>query len=529
MSAALAAMIVASGVWVIGAQTPQITWQRARDHISKYRTILDSSGLVEIGAHMPPTVRRDSLRALCEGRNEAVKLSRESTLRRLRSLIPGDDPMTVEQQAVLQRYLGATASFAGDFNLAAQHFDAGRRVVESVLPDAPDLKRVYLGLVLSLAATHMRQGETANCLVAGSADRCLFPLRPGGIHMHPENAQAAIAQLGRYLQLEPEDLGVRWLLNLAYMLAGRYPQEVPPAYLLKPELFRSETPMPRFVDVARTTGLGRNSIAGGTIADDFDGDGLIDVFFTAVEYCTSARLYRNRGDGTFEDRTEAAGLQEQFGGINATQTDYNNDGRLDVFIMRGGWESAMRNSLLRNNPDGTFTDVTREAGLLDATHATHSVAWADFDNDGWLDVFVAHELTPSQLFRSRGDGTFEDVTGRAGVDRTTFTKGIVAGDYDGDGFPDLYLSNMFGDNILYRNNGNGTFTDVSERAGVQKPFASFPTWFFDYDNDGKLDIFVASYPNSLEEFVKSLRQAAAEHRAGDALSQQWRRHVCGNV
>ena len=420
----------------------------------------------------------------------------------LRALIPGDDPITAEQRGVIERYLGSVASFAGDADEAVRHFQAGRDAVAAMLPDAPGLKRVYLALVVSLAVGHMRQGEATNCLVTTNPDRCLFPLRPGGVHMHPEAAQAAIATLQEYLQYEPDDLGVRWLLNLAYMLVGRYPQDVPAQFLLKPDLFKSEAPMPRFLDVSGPTELGRTGNAGGTIVDDFDGDGLFDVFFTSVDYCSPVRLYRNRGDGTFEDRTEAAGLLSQLGGINAIQTDYNNDGRLDIFIMRGGWESAMRNSLLRNNPDGTFTDVTAEAGLMDGKQATHSVAWGDYDNDGWLDVYVAHELSPSQLFRNRGDGTFEDVTARAGVGSTAFTKGVVFGDYDGNGFPDLYLSNMFGDNILYRNNGDGTFTDVGKALGVQKPFASFPTWFFDYDNDGRLDLFVASYPNSVEEFVK---------------------------
>jgi hypothetical protein len=157
---------------------------------------------------------------------------------------------------------------------------------------------------------------------------------------------------------------------------------------------------------------------------------------------------------------------------------------------------------MRNNGDGTFTDVTKAAGLSSATTATHSAAWADYDNDGWLDVFVGHELQPGQLFHNRGDGTFEDVTARAGVQVTAVTKGAVFGDYDGDGYPDLYLSNVFGQNMLFHNNRNGTFTDVAQKLGVQKPIISFPTWFFDYDNDGWLDIFVASYPNSVSEFVK---------------------------
>ena len=479
-----------------------VSWEKARAAIAKYRTVLDSSGLVEVGAQLPPHVRRDDLAALCEGRKEAVRRARQAGESELRGLIPGDDPFTAERKAGFERYLGSVASFTGDADLAVAHFRAGRDALARALPDAPELRERFLALELALGAGHMRQGENNNCLVMGNADRCLFPIRPGGRHMHPEAASEAAASFERYLQLEPDDLGVRWLLNLAHMLAGTYPDGVPSKYVLKPALFRSETRVPRLIDVAARTRLGSMEIAGGTVADDLDGDGLVDVFLTSVDYCSQARLYGSTREGTFEDRTEAAGLVGQLGGINAVHADYNNDGRLDLFIMRGGWEVPMRNSLLRSNADGTFTDVTREAGLLDASQATHSVAWADFDNDGWLDLFVAHELTPSQMFRNRRNGTFEDVTARAGVGSTAFTKGVVAGDYDGNGFADLYLSNMFGDNILFRNNGDGTFTDVARAAGVERPFASFPTWFFDYDNDGLLDLFVASYPNSLEEFVK---------------------------
>ena len=313
-----------------------------------------------------------------------------------------------------------------------------------------------------------------NCLVNPSADRCIFPLRPGGHHHATAGAAAALEHFKTYLAAKPDDLEVRWLLNLAYMVLGRYPQDVPKGQLLAPSLFRSEAPMPRFVDVAPQAKLGRMDIAGGTIADDFDGDGLIDVVLSSVDYCSPLRLYRNRGDGTFEDRTESAGLTGQLGGLNVVQTDYNNDGWLDIFVMRGGWEFPMRNSLLRNNGDGTFTDVTRAAGLQSGAHSTHSAAWADFDNDGWLDLFVGHEFTPSQLFRNRGDGTFEDVTARAGVGASAFTKGATWGDYDNDGFPDLYVSNMFGENFLYHNNGDGTFTDVAPKLGVQKPSRASP-------------------------------------------------------
>jgi hypothetical protein len=521
-AACVGAALVVAVSFAQSSDQQAIAWDRARETIGRYRTMPDSSGLVEVGANMPPGVRRDDLQALCTARQQSIARARDYAQAGLRSLIPGEDPMTAERRAVLERYLGSVDSFAGESDAAVAHFLAGRNAAASLLEEAPSLRRTYLQLVLALAVGHMRQGETSNCLVTPSADRCLFPLRPGGVHQHPEAAELAVQRFTEYLKYEPDDLGARWLLNLAYMLLGRYPQGVPPPFLLKPELFKSETPMPRFMDVARSTKLGRLDIAGGTIAEDFDGDGLTDVFLTSVDYCSPVRLYRNRGNGTFEDRTEAAGLLAQLGGINTIQTDYNNDGHPDIFIMRGGWEAAMRNSLLRNNGDGTFTDVTREAGLLDGKQATHSVAWLDYDNDGWVDMFVAHELTPAQLFRNKGDGSFEDVSAKAGVAITAFTKGVVAGDYDGNGYPDLYLSNMFGDNVLFRNNGNGTFTDVGKTLGVEKPFASFPTWFFDYDNDGRLDIFVDGYPNSVEEFVKFYlgQPPAAEtmmlyHNAGD--------------
>ena len=108
----------------------------------------------------------------------------------------------------------------------------------------------------------------------------------------------------------------------------------------------------------------------------------------------------------------------------------------------------MRNSLLRNNADGTFSDVTIESGLASAAYRTHSASWADFDDDGWVDLYVGHEEAPSQLFRNKGDGTFVDVSRRSGVDKTAFTKGSTWGDYDNDGYPDLYVSNYAGENFL---------------------------------------------------------------------------------
>jgi hypothetical protein len=268
------------------------------------------------------------------------------------------------------------------------------------------------------------------------------------------------------------------------------------------------------VDVAPALGLDQVNNAGGSIVDDFDNDGFLDIVETSFDPCQPMRAFHNNGDGTFLDVSERSHLAAQLGGINTVQTDFNNDGWLDIYVMRGGWEWPMRNSLLRNNGDGTFTDVTLESGLLSVDHPTHSAAWADYDNDGWIDLFVGHEHTPSQLFRNKGDGTFEDVSAKAGVNRVAFTKGVTWGDYDNDGYPDLYVSNYGEDNFLYHNRGDGSFEEVATRVGVEKPKWSFPTWFFDYDNDGRLDLFVASYYFASGEWV---RPYLGLQRQGDSM------------
>ena len=498
-----------AGTWALTWAQPakelrSVVWGRAREALGNYRTITDISGLVDVDSNIPKNLDAENLAAVCRGRDEGVRRARTWNEQLLTGLGIDDDPTTSENRALYQTRLAAIATYQGDVAKAISSLtDARAAMKQYATAEYPDLRKKYFATDEMLGATYLRAGEVENCLLMPNADRCLFPILPGGTHTKQDGAKAAAALFKDYLVANPDDLEVRWLLNLSYMLLGTYPQDVPPEQLLKPEIFRSEIRMPRFMDVATATGLGTRDVAGGTIADDFDGDGLMDVVMTSVDHCTAPHYFHNEGDGTFADWSKSSGITDQFGAINAIQTDYNNDGRIDIFVLRGGWEFPIRNSLLRNNGDGTFTDVTRAAGLSSGVTATHSAAWGDFDNDGWLDVFVAHELQPGQLFRNRGDGTFEDVTARSGINIVgQVTKGVVWGDYDNDGYPDLYLSNVFGENMLYHNNRNGTFTEVGKALGVEQPIISFPTWFFDYDNDGWLDIFVASYPNSISEFVK---------------------------
>ena len=218
-----------------------------------------------------------------------------------------------------------------------------------------------------------------------------------------------------------------------------------------------------------------------------------------------------------------------FGGLNLVQADYDNDGDVDVLVLRGGWqetgpEVSHPNSLLQNDGKGRFRDVTFAAGLGESDFPTQTASWADFDNDGLLDLYVGNESFPCQLFRNNGDGTFRNVARSAGVENGRYTKGVIWGDFDNDRFPDLYVSNFgapsrFGktgakdvdrpfaaergsENRLYRNQGNGTFVDVAKQLGVIRPLFSFPTWFWDYNNDGALDLFVASYHGTVDDLAE---------------------------
>jgi tetratricopeptide (TPR) repeat protein len=332
----------------------------------------------------------------------------------------------------------------------------------------------------------------------------IFPAHPAAPHTRKADVEKALKYLSTAFTRDPSNAQLRWLLNLAYMALDGYPTQVPKEFLIPPSVFASKENLGRFLDVAPAAGLATYGNAGGVIIDDFDNDGLLDVVTSQIDDCAPLHYFHNNGDGTFSDRANAAGLSGQMGGLNIIQADYNNDGCVDVLVLRGGWEFPRHHSLLRNNCDGTFTDVTRESGLAASPpRASQSAVWADIDNDGNLDLFIANENAPAQLFRNNGDGTFTDISHEAGIDRKAVSKGVVSADYDHDGYPDFYVSNYNGFNFLYHNNGDRTFSEVSKQAGVREPWMSFSAWFFDYDNDGWPDLFVTSYFLSVDEVVKS--------------------------
>ncbi len=478
------------------------SWNRRVAGAGDYQIALEVSGRIEVSRFLKTPDPLD-LRSICEAKREAERraiLSSESYLKTLAQA--GDRRQFEIQMAQLRNELGQLFAYRGEMAKSIEHFESAYDLLIGALPRHPEFSNDKAFMEEILGVAHMRRGELENCVHNHNAETCIFPLSRAARHKLAEGSTKAIEYFKKHLAQKPDNLEARWLLNLAYMTLGKYPQSVPLPFLIPPSAFASKDRIGRFVDVAASLGVDPVGGAGGAIMDDFDNDGLLDIVISSVSACDSLRYFRQSGDGKFSDWTERAKLSDQLGGINCVQTDYNNDGRLDIFVMRGGWEFPMRNSLLRNNGDRTFTDVTQASGLASGEHRTHSAAWADYDNDGWLDVFVGHEETPSQLFRNRGDGTFEDVTLKAGVGRAAFTKGAAWGDYDNDGFADLYVSNYGEENFFYRNRGDGTFEEIGERLRVEKPVMSFPTWFFDYDNDGWLDLFVASFVPSVAEVAR---------------------------
>jgi FG-GAP-like repeat/ASPIC and UnbV len=360
------------------------------------------------------------------------------------------------------------------------------------------------------AVCYLRLGETENCLSNHNADSCMFPIAGQGVHTLQRGSRGAVEVLGELLRKYPGDLRARWLINIAYMTLGEYPARVPAPWLLEPGLFASGYDLGKFPDIAARLGLDLNGRAGGLVMEDFDNDGFLDLMVSSWGVDDPLRVFRNNGDGTFTERTEEAGLAGLTGGLNLIHCDYNNDGLMDVLVLRGAWmgtEGHYPCSLLRNNGDFTFTDVTDEAGLL-RFKPTQAAVWLDYNNDGWLDLFIANESkggdrNPCELFRNNGDGTFTECAALHGVDLVGYFKGVVSADYNNDGRPDLYLSRLDGPKILLRNDGplggdptgraQWKFTDVAEAAGVTEPPSTFTTWFFDYDNDGWPDIFVSGY------------------------------------
>jgi hypothetical protein len=319
-----------------------------------------------------------------------------------------------------------------------------------------------------------------------------------------------------------------------------------------------------YTDMTEKAGLAGppESYGMGVAVGDIDNDGHDDLYLT--NYGANV-LYRNRGDGTFEDITARAGVAASGWSTSAGFFDFDNDGKLDLFVCRYlDWDfsknrycgerrpgfraychpdnfQGIANILYRNNGDGTFTDVSKRSGIAAAEGKALGVAFADYDRDGWMDVYVANDSVQCFLFHNRRDGTFEEMGLVAGAgyneDGRTFAgMGTDFADYDNDGLPDIFVTNLSNETYaLYRNNGDGTFNYTTGPSGVGKatqPYAGWGTKFIDFDNDGWKDIFAAqghvldtielTEPNlRYSQPPLLLRNEAGRFRDLGAFSQPW--------
>lgn len=277
-----------------------------------------------------------------------------------------------------------------------------------------------------------------------------------------------------------------------------------------------------FTDVTARAGVGAGGYGMGVAVGDYNGDGWPDLYVTQYGH---GILYRNNGDGTFTDVTQQAGVGTVGWGSSAVWFDYDNDGRLDLFVCRfvdfnkslnkfcGNKATneryycyprvypATRSWLFHNNGDGTFTDVAVESGIGAHLGKAWGVVATDINNDGWMDLFVANDTAPNFLFLNKGDGTFEEIGLEAGVaysadGRSRSGMGVDSADYDQDGWEDLFVDNVDQEMYsLYHNDHNLTFDDVAEAYGIAAVTRLMSGWgvkFFDYDNDGNIDLFIAN-------------------------------------
>lgn len=277
-----------------------------------------------------------------------------------------------------------------------------------------------------------------------------------------------------------------------------------------------------FEDVTERAGLKGSGYSMGVAAADYDNDGNVDLYVTGYG---ENFLYHNNGDGTFTDVTRKLDTGGSGWSTSAGWFDYDRDGRLDLFVVRymdwdfetgsihcGGTSPGLRaychpdnfkgaaNLLYHQRPDGTFVDVSKTAGLDDSFGKGLGVAFADFDNDGLMDVFVANDSVRQSLFRNRGDGSFEDIAVMAGAGydengKTFAGMGVDCADFDNDGYMDVFITTLSNETYpLYRNNGDLTFTYVTNPSGVGQITLLYSGWgtrFVDADNDGLRDLFVA--------------------------------------
>jgi hypothetical protein len=400
----------------------------------------------------------------------------------------------------------------------------------------------------ALAVSYLRLAEVNNCFENYTPSNCILPFDENAVHQNRDYIQSSINHLDFLLEYFPDNLSYHWMYNLAHIANGTYPGEIDPDVLIPGLQDYEELPAdlnaPRFRDTGMMKGVGDNRISGSACTEDFTGNGHLDIFATSYGFGDEVIFYVSDGQGDFTDQTSAAGLDNIMGGLNIECADVNNSGFADILILRGAWlaqHGKHPNSLLRNNGDGTFTDITISSGLYE-TFPTQVAAFADINHDGYLDIFIGNESYsewqgffvdseeepepyPSAFFINNGDETFTRFETLNGFELDEFVKGASWGDINDNGWPDLYVSVMGGTNKLFAHRGLGAdglpqFDEISRLARVEQPLFSFPAWFFDYNNNGLDDLFVVTYD---VRAMSSVADEVARERRGEQTHSEFPR------
>jgi hypothetical protein len=357
-----------------------------------------------------------------------------------------------------------------------------------------------------LALAYLREAEYQNCIYNHNGESCIIPLEGKGIHALADPARLAKDCYKVLLDYNPKDYQSIWFYNISSMAAGDYPDKMEERFVIAPDKFYGEVDFPKFPNVALESGVASMDHAGGSIIEDFNNDGLLDIFTTSYGLSDQTHYYQNTGGGAFDDKSAESGVDVLKAGLNCIQGDFNNDGWTDVFIMRGAWlgeNGQLPNSLLINRSGQFFEDISTKANLFNEK-PSGAVAVADINRDGLLDIFVGNESgsvrLSSDLFLNKGDESFKQIAKPAGLEVFSFVKSANFADVNNDGWPDLFVSVYHGKNKLYIHQGlkEGIpqFVEMANEFGVQEPIYSFSSWFWDYNHDGWDDLLVFSYDNS---------------------------------
>ncbi len=360
------------------------------------------------------------------------------------------------------------------------------------------------------ALAYFRKAERMCCVENFNSKSCILPVNEESFKKNIDIKKANVIW-GKLLKEKPWDYQVKWMFNLTNHLLGKDVDRK----IEKPFGVNINKAHPIAMDnIANELGIDLGGLAGGVIVEDFDNNGLLDVFRTSWYFDHNCRLYLQIKPNEFVDSTSQFGLAGELGGLNCVQADYNNDGFIDILILRGGWLGnigKISNSLLKNINGKSFVNVNVENNII--TEApTHSAVWADFDNNGFLDLFISNESQENNYdneFYLNYAGRLKKVKlDNIGLSFHTFTKGISVTDIDNDGDVDIFISSFGNDNQLYENRINEKgilhFENISNSAGVNEGKYSFSCMFFDYNNDGFDDLFVGGFgDSSVNEAVRA--------------------------